>query len=40
MYCCLELVDGSSPHDGVVGIDHVDYVEGDLLTSHVRSSAE
>jgi hypothetical protein len=40
MYCCLELDDGSSPHDGGVRIDHVDYVEGDLLTSCVWRSAE
>jgi hypothetical protein len=38
--CYLELVDASSPHDGVVRINHMDYVEGDLLTSHVWRSAE
>jgi hypothetical protein len=40
VYCCLKFIDGSSPHDGVVGIDHVDYVEGDLLTSRIQHSAE
>jgi hypothetical protein len=40
VYRCLEFIDGSSPHDGVVGIDHVDYVEGDLFTSCIRRSAK
>jgi hypothetical protein len=40
VYCCLELVNGSTPHDGVARINHVDYVEGDLLTSRVCRSAE
>jgi hypothetical protein len=26
VYCCLKIIDGSSPHDGIVGIDNVDYV--------------
>jgi hypothetical protein len=40
VYYCLEFIDGSLPHDGVVGIDHVDYVKGDLFTSRIRHSAE
>jgi hypothetical protein len=40
VYCCLKLIDGSSPHYGVVRIDHVDYVECDLLTSRIGRSAE
>jgi hypothetical protein len=40
VYCCLKIIDGSLPHDGVVGIYHVNYVEGDLLTSRVWRSAK
>jgi hypothetical protein len=35
VYCCLKLIDGSAPHYGVVGVDHVDDVEGDLFASHI-----
>jgi hypothetical protein len=33
---CLKLVDRTAPHYGVVWVDHVDYVECDLLTSRTR----
>jgi hypothetical protein len=40
VYFCLKLVDGSTPHYGVVGVDHVDDVEGDLFTSRIGCRAE
>jgi hypothetical protein len=33
VYCCLKLIDGSAPHYGVVGVDHVDDVMVDKKTS-------
>jgi hypothetical protein len=33
---CLKLVDRTMPHYGVVRVDHVNYVEGDLLTSRTE----
>jgi hypothetical protein len=40
MYSYFEFVDGPSPHDGIVWVNHVDYVEGDLLTSCVWRCAK
>jgi hypothetical protein len=40
VYCCLELIDGSTPHYGVVRVDHVDDVECDLFTLRVGRRAE
>jgi hypothetical protein len=36
----LKLVDRTAPHYGVVRVDHVDYVEGDLLTSRAGCRIE
>lgn len=40
VYCCLKLIDGSAPTYGVVRVDHVDDVEGDLFASRIGCCAE
>jgi hypothetical protein len=36
MYGCFEFVDRISDKDGVVGVDHVHYIEGYLLGPCIR----
>jgi hypothetical protein len=36
----FKFIDGALTHYSVVGINHVDDVEGDLLTSHIGCYAE
>jgi hypothetical protein len=33
MYRCFKFVDGSSSHDDIVWVNHINYVEGDMLAS-------
>ena len=40
MYNYFELVDGPSPHDGVVRVDHVNCVDGHLFTSCIGCYAK
>jgi hypothetical protein len=36
----FKFVDGAPTHYGVVGVDHVDDVKGDLFTSRIGCYAE